>query len=135
MRQHPLVTLRNDAVGEKQLLSGQLSPAPPHAHTRTPGSSKPQLDRPFAGGEKTQSVGPSTEIASRGSCSEFSSLKIKLCAWWHPWENPGAGVGGEILQPLPAWLGAHVEQGPGGEILHALFLLSPSLLNRRILPG
>lgn len=41
--------------------------------------------------------------------------------WWHLWENPGTGVGGEILQALPAWLGTHVEQGPEGKILCVLF--------------
>lgn len=67
--QHPLVTLRNDAVAEKQHLSGRLSPAPlvcTGTHIRLPGSCKPQLDKPFAGGDRTQSVGPSAKIAKWG---------------------------------------------------------------------
>lgn len=113
--QHPLVTLRNDAVEEKQHLSGWLSPAPlvcTGTHIRLPGSCKPQLDKPFAGGEREHSLlALQPKLPSGGSCSEFSSLKPNLCAWWHLCSNPGAGVGGEILQLLPAWLGTHEEQG------------------------
>lgn len=136
--QHPLAALRNDAVEEKQHLSGWLSPAPlvcTGTHIRLPGSCKPQLDKPFAGGREHSLLALQPKLPSGRSCSEFSSLKPNLCAWWHLCSNPGAGVGGEILQLLPAWLGTHEEQGPGGEILHALFLLPLYLPNRHILAG
>lgn len=140
MCQHPLATLRYDAVEEKQHHSGHLSPTPPacthtHVQTHMPGSSKPQLDRPFAGGEKNTVLALQPKLLSRGSCNEFISLKINLHMWWHLWENPGTGVGGEILQALPAWLGTHVEQGPEGKILCVLFLFPLSLPNRHILAG
>lgn len=69
--QHPLVTLRNDAVEEKQGLSGCFFPAPPvHTHTdiRTPGSSKPQLDRTFAAGSKHRLLALQSKLPSKESC-------------------------------------------------------------------
>lgn len=110
--QHPLVTLRNDAVEEKHGLSSCFFPAPPvhtHRNIHTPGSSKPQLDRTFATGSKHRLLALLSKLPSKESCREFSSLKTNFQVWWHFWKTPGAVVG----QTLPALLGTYMNQGPG----------------------
>lgn len=69
--QHPLVTLRNDAVEEKQGLSSCFFPAPPahtHRDIHIPGSSKPQLDRTFAMGSKHRLLALQSKLPSKESC-------------------------------------------------------------------
>jgi len=56
-------------------------------HVRVPASTKPQLDRLFAGGKKHRLLALQPKLPSRGSCSEFGSLKANLHAWWHLWES------------------------------------------------
>lgn len=109
-----------------------------HTHTRTDTHAW-ELQTPAGQaacwGRKNTVLALQPKLPSRGSCNEFIGLKINLYMWWHLWENPGTGVGGEILQALPAWLGTHVEQGPEGKILCVLFLFPLSLPNRHNLAG